>query len=230
MNTASFQFKGSLFSLSILQLRDADLKRFQHDLELKVAGAPKFFYNTPIVIDLSQLESDIKALDLKGVCEILKRYSFLPVGVRGGLKLAELASTAGLAVLGDDKPIRTAKAEPQKKQVTITQPDNLVIEQVVRSGQQIYARDGDLIVIAAVSHGAEILADGNIHIYGSLRGRALAGVNDNSNARIFCDKMEAELVSIAGHYKLSDDIPRHVYGKRCAVRLVNGLLEFELFT
>lgn len=102
-----------------------------------------------------------------------------------------------------------------------------VIHQPVRSGQQVYAPDGDLIVLASVSAGAEILADGNIHVYGTLRGRALAGVKGDTQARIFCHSMAAELVSVAGQYKISEDIDRSVLGKPTQVYLDKDALRFK---
>lgn len=102
-----------------------------------------------------------------------------------------------------------------------------VIHHPIRSGQQVYASDGDLIVMASVSAGAEILADGNIHVYGALRGRALAGVKGNTKARIFCHNLGAELVSIAGQYKISEDITPEYIGKSCQVYLEEDAIRFK---
>jgi septum site-determining protein MinC len=103
-----------------------------------------------------------------------------------------------------------------------------VIVNPVRSGQQVYAKGGDLIVLAAVSAGAEILADGNIHVYGTLRGRALAGVQGDTSARIFCNGLQAELISIAGHYKLQDSIDAPSHTLPVQVYLENDLLSITL--
>ena len=91
--------------------------------------------------------------------------------------------------------------------------NNKLILSPVRSGQQIYAPDGDITVIGSVSHGAELLADGNIHVYGALRGRALAGINNNNQARIFCNSLEADLISIAGQFKISENINQKFWKK-----------------
>lgn len=109
---------------------------------------------------------------------------------------------------------------------TVPQTSKL-IHQPVRSGQQVYAAGGDLIIMASVSAGAEILADGNIHVYGTLRGRALAGVKGNTKARIFCHRMSAELVSIAGQYKISEDIDKHILGQATQVYLDKDQLHFK---
>ena len=131
----------------------------------------------------------------------------IPVAIQGGNPFIDtLAQAQGLAVLNasssQDKPIIERSVEPAHtplaKSKLVTSP--------VRSGQQIVAKGSDLIVTSAVSHGAELLADGSIHIYGALRGRALAGISGDQDARIFCQSLEAELVSIAGFYRLSDAI------------------------
>jgi septum site-determining protein MinC len=92
----------------------------------------------------------------------------------------------------------------------------------VRSGQQVYAENRDLTVLAAVGAGAEVIADGSIHIYGALRGRALAGAQGNEKARIFCREFHAELVAVAGHYKVLDEIPKELHGKPVQVWLDNN--------
>jgi len=109
----------------------------------------------------------------------------------------------------------------------IERQQSKVVHHPIRSGQQVYAADGDLIILASVSAGAEILADGNIHVYGALRGRALAGVKGDTKARIFCHSMQAELVSIAGQYKISEDIDKSVVGKPAQVFLEENKLKFK---
>jgi septum site-determining protein MinC len=97
----------------------------------------------------------------------------------------------------------------------------------VRSGQRVYAAGGDLSIIAAVSSGAELMADGNIHVYGPLRGRALAGMKGNTAARIFCQDLQAELVSVAGHYRVSENIPRELRGVPVQIYLDQKILRIE---
>ncbi|WP_344809067.1 septum site-determining protein MinC [Allohahella marinimesophila] len=115
------------------------------------------------------------------------------------------------------------QAEPAEEAV----PRNMIVTNPVRSGQQIYAKGGDLIVTAAVSAGAELLADGNIHVYGALRGRALAGVKGNQAARIFCHSLEAELVSIAGQYRISEDLQKTEWQKSCQIYLADGKMKIQ---
>ena len=126
----------------------------------------------------------------------------------------------------EEKPEITQE-EVIKKVVQKERQVSKVVHQPIRSGQQVYAQDGDLIVLSSVSAGAEILADGNIHVYGTLRGRALAGVKGDTTARIFCQSLAAELVSIAGQYKISEDIDRSALGKAAQVYLDKDALRFK---
>ncbi|MGH8553382.1 MAG: septum site-determining protein MinC, partial [Methylococcales bacterium] len=103
-----------------------------------------------------------------------------------------------------------------------------LVERPVRSGQRVYAANGDLIVLATVSAGAEIIAEGNIHVYGTLRGRALAGVKGDLNARIFCTDLQAELVSISGQYQISEGIDHSLHGKAAQIYLSGESLFIEM--
>ena len=141
------------------------------------------------------------------ICEIISAYNLIPIGIQGGnTDLIEQAQAKGLPVLNasstHDKEIISNTKEPMATEIMPTK----FITTPVRSGQQVVSKGGDLIVSAAVSAGAELLADGHIHVYGALRGRALAGISGDKTARIFCQSLEAELVSIAGFYRLSDAI------------------------
>jgi len=176
------------------------------------------FEAAPLVIDLRCEElNEQEILSIRKQCISL---GFKPVGIRAE-HFAEKAVLAGL-------PLLTAASQGRSKTITVPKPEVVVekvVEQIeiykppmlldkpVRSGQQVYAKGCDLIVTANVGEGAEVIADGNIHIYGSLRGRALAGAQGDHSARIFCQKLEAELVSIAGSFKLKDSINENVLGK-----------------
>ena len=125
----------------------------------------------------------------------------------------------------EDGPITTVDLTPYPKPPEPTVKPTRVITTPVRGGQQIYAQGGDLVVVSSVSPGAELLADGNIHVYGPMRGRALAGVKGDSKARIFCQQMSAELLSIAGHYKVSEDLRRDpLWGSGVQVSLSGDVL------
>jgi septum site-determining protein MinC len=220
--TPIFEFKGSSFTLPILRLLTPDLEGLARDLAAKVEKAPRFFRNAPVVIDLYELQrAGHTGLPLTELVAILRRHGMIPVGVRGGasehiaeaeiLELAVFANPAGrdqdLAVPEGPADVganggRAAAGAPE----AIPVRGGLLVTQPVRSGQRVYARGGDLTIIATVGAGAEILADGNIHVYGSLRGRALAGVRGDTSCRIFCRDLRAELISIAGHYRVSEDL------------------------
>jgi len=215
----ALEFKSASLTVPVLLLASDDLALIEHQLEEKIAQAPEFFRNSPLLVDLQKLNSQNLAIDVVAVIALLRTHGFLPIGVRGGTETQnEQVLSLGLPVhsLHSTNPAPVAKvaaktlnlpAVEEKPQASQT-VENKLVNQPVRSGQRVYAK-GDLIVTATVSAGAEIMAEGNIHVYGSLRGRALAGVLGNVNSRIFCSDLQAELISIAGIYQLSDDISKH---------------------
>ncbi|MBQ4810516.1 septum site-determining protein MinC [Pseudoalteromonas luteoviolacea] len=226
MSTQSFELKGNLFTLSVLQLLNADLNVVKEQLSEKISQAPKFFKGAPIVINLAEVQEEPLVLtDLKS---ILSDLSLNPVGIcNGSEEHNEKAKSIGMSVLNYTKDVAPAvktqtMTEVVEKQVYVPAQ---IVNGTVRSGQQIYAKDRDLIVIGAVSHGAEVIADGNIHIYGTLRGRAIAGAQGNDNASIFCQKLEAELVSVNGSYWISDSLQGEFWGNPCQITQTNESLE-----
>lgn len=262
----SFRLKGGLFPLTQLELAHYDYSTFAQDLKNKVAEAPAFFQQTPVVLSLEclapsdapELEQSSAALD--AICQLCREHGLIPVALRGGSDvLQQQALDLGMALMPVNRPkARAGRSLPGSEAsqtrhtessfgqavpeqaclplgtstadtgVTASQNNGIkqekasetpaetraepihraskIITTPVRSGQQVYAPGGDLIVMAQVSAGAEILADGNIHVYGPLRGRALAGVKGDSRARVFCHSLEAELISIAGTFKLDEDL------------------------
>ncbi|CAM2905368.1 septum site-determining protein MinC [Legionella worsleiensis] len=203
--TQGFKLKGRLYTLTVLQVTNTNSEIFSHQFAETVVKAPKLFEKTPVVFDLSlvnQLEFDLNVL-----LQIARDYGMIPVAIQGGNPLQDtLAQCNGLAVLNasatQDKSLKEQSAEPLSAGMTKSK----LLTTPVRSGQQVVAKGADLIIASSVSHGAELLSDGNIHVYGALRGRALAGLSGDVEARIFCQSLEAELVSIAGFYRLSDAI------------------------
>jgi len=237
------KLKGSLVPMTVLELSHYDKRQISIDLETKTKQAPGFFENLPVVIDLEKLmeHEQIPFADLIDQC---LGFSIKVVAIRGGqTHHQESAKAAGLGTLPKQKektphnisnvePTEAAIKEVETVEVTKTviqteRQQSKVVHNPIRSGQQVYAADGDLIVLASVSAGAEILADGNIHVYGALRGRALAGVKGDTSARIFCHSLEAELVSIAGQYKISEDIDKSVLRKSTQVYLNDDSLSFK---
>jgi septum site-determining protein MinC len=235
-----FQLKGSLFTLTVLHLLKFDLTALQEQLTQAIKQAPKFFQNMPIVIDLQKLAAGAAQLDFSSLVNCLRAQGLSPLGVRGGNPAQQQAALeANLAVFP------TTKTEPLELAPQITKAEKIsatptpaqtkapvvhttkIITQPVRSGQQIYARNTDLVVLASVSAGAELIADGNIHVYGPLRGRALAGVAGNEEAQIFCQSLEAELVAIAGHYWVNEDIQSKPVKENVHIYLENDRLQIS---
>ena len=219
-----FELKGSLFTLTVLHLFKLDRAAIERHLAEKIKQAPGFFNNTPVVIDLEGMAGPVDGVDFTGLYELLRGHGMVPVGIRnGGSKLQAAARLAGLPVLPESRPVAAARKsespEPTPRSRTVNHP--------IRSGQQVYAAEGDLIVLGAVSAGAEVIADGNIHIYGVLRGRALAGVKGDVEARIFCHSLEAELISIVGRYRISEQIDPTNRGKAMQIYLAEDRLVIE---
>lgn len=237
---ASFRLKGGLYPLTQLDINHYQADQFQRDLANKVAEAPAFFRQTPVVLSFELFDGDPTLLPLKEIRQTCMDYGLLPIAIRGsGTDLAARALVAGMPMLASSRKKSTpddaipAEAKPQEDTGDAAQSQdapaaqNRLITSPIRSGQQVYAAGGDLIVVAPVSAGAEILADGNIHVYGPLRGRALAGVKGNREARIFCHSLEAELVSIAGDFKLDEDLRGALWKKSVQICLSDQTLEIS---
>lgn len=204
-NSQAFKLKGRLYTFTVFQVLSIDEALFKQQCADTVSQAPKLFDKTPIVFDLSLVNQ--LDINLNSLCAIVKEYGMIPVAIQGANSMQEtLAQCQGLAVLHasttQDKPVMRQTNEPIPQDMVKSK----LITSPVRSGQQIVSKGSDLIIASSVSPGAELLSDGSIHIYGALRGRALAGISGDINARIFCQSLEAELVSIAGFYRLSDAI------------------------
>jgi septum site-determining protein MinC len=237
IRSISLEIKSGSITLPILKLLKSNARLVAQQLQDKVRQAPDFFRNAPVVIDLGELPDDAE-IDFRELIDVLHDHHLIPVGARGGsLKLQSAAQDAKLAIFPEQKPEPAAGPAPEPA-ATKTSPNSLrapakppsgskLIEQPVRSGQRIYAPGADLIVLSQVSPGAEVMADGNIHIYGSLRGRALAGVQGNLDARIFCSDLQAELIAIGGHYKVSENLDESVRGKPVQIYLRDNSLIVE---
>ena len=231
----ALEFKSSTFSVPVLVLSSVDLGIIEQQLQEKINLAPEFFRNSPLVLDLQEINKqglDINIAELTGI--ILKAGLF-PVGVRGGnvqqnKQVLELLipvySIHSGGVSAENKKQKTITPVPVPEPKTDTDIDvaeTTLITQPIRSGQRIYAA-GDLVILAQVSAGAEIMSEGNIHVYNTLRGRALAGVRGNTEARIFCFDLQAELISIAGNYKVSEDLDDTVRNKPVQIYLQDQAL------
>jgi len=233
-----FQLKSASVSMTALELYYFDDGEFEDTLRDKISQAPGFFKDIPLIISLEKYEGLSSELDFFKIIGTCRRHNIHVIGVRGGNDdQRRLARGAALALLPggsqrdrevDTAPHGATAANEPAETVTPGTPAEPVpariISQPVRSGQQVYAPEGDLIILAPVQAGAEVLAAGNIHVYGPLRGRALAGIHGAQHARVFCQSLEAELVSIAGHYKISEDLQDNGWKAAVQIQLRDDLL------
>ncbi|MGC2087095.1 MAG: septum site-determining protein MinC [Bradyrhizobium sp.] len=177
------------------------------DLDATLAGSPGFFVGKPVVLDLSAV--DLSPLAITHLIKSIEARSVRVLGLEG-VEPARL-SIGMPPLLSGGRQCVVQEAEPEKP--ALREPNSLLLDVPVRSGQSIVFPDGDVTVLGAVSSGAEIVAGGSIHVYGALRGRAMAGVNGNASARIYCQKIEAELLAIDGYYQTAEQIDATLRGK-----------------
>lgn len=199
------RLSGGVFTLSVLSLESPDAQqlatRLREERQRNPAAAA-LLKNAPVVLDLSAIPGEA-SLALGEILAVLRSAQLLPVGVRNAApEQQQLASEHHLPILRGQERQAEPAATPAAS--AVQQRGTLLIEHPIRSGQRVYARGGDLICLGVVNAGAEVLADGHIHVYAPLRGRALAGVSGDETARIFCSALEAELVSIAGLYRMPE--------------------------
>jgi septum site-determining protein MinC len=230
-----FDLKSTAWTLTSLQLRSPDLDALAQALQQRFGDTPELFDGDPLAIDLSALQAADVDIDFPTLTALLRRHRLWPIAVQSASP-AQLAAAraAGLVEAPEappPAPPRAARspqpAEPEDAPAPVAVPatavPTLVVDRPLRSGQQVYARGGDLVVLAPVSHGAEVIADGHIHVYAPLRGKAIAGARGNGDARIFALAMDPELLSIAGIYRTSETaLPDTVRGKAAQVRLLPG--------
>lgn len=235
-----------------LRIRTLDVAQLTEEMRERVQRAPKLFGRAAVIVDFGGLAKTPDLATARALLEGLGAAGVLPVALAYGTSENDaLAQALGLPLLSKfraqyesleaastspDSPVANVKragiaaeAAPTKAGIakvtaTATSAPGLIQTSPVRSGQQVYAENRDLTVLTAVGAGAEVIADGSIHIYGALRGRALAGAQGNESARIFCREFQAELVAIAGHYKVLEDIPKELRGKAVQIWLDNEQL------
>ncbi|QCI16001.1 septum site-determining protein MinC [Buchnera aphidicola] len=231
MSKTSIELKGSNFTLLVMYLYDHDINLISESIYKKIQECPKFFKNAPVIVNISSL---CNKADWKKIQEIIISYGFFVVGVSGckDKKLKKIIINSGVPVLSESQrknkniidDIFNISQENTKKDIIKKIEKTHIIDLPVRSGQKIYAKHADLIVVNNVSAGAELVADGNIHVYGIVRGRVLAGADGDTTRKIFCTVLFAELVSISGEYWLSDQIPEKFIGKSAQIYLKNKFL------
>lgn len=237
---AAFDLKSTAWTLTALRPQTADVGVLTQALDTRFGASPGLFDNDPVVIDLSALREADAAIDFPTLVQALRRHNLQPIAVQSGSAAqTEAARAAGLV---DAMDAALAGALPQEpalqtlthsielrevikevevlREVPAAAVPTMVVDKPLRSGQRVYARGADLVVLAVVSFGAEVIADGHIHVYAPLRGRAIAGARGNTAARIFSTCMEPQLVSIAGIYRTTETaLPANVQGKPAQVRL-----------
>lgn len=223
-----FELKSASMTLVALVPRTADLAALAGALEERFADAPGLFDNDPVAVDLALLRDAAAPIDFPALVALLREHRMLPVAVKNGSPEQMAAAQASGLCEAVEGVSATVRSEPEivltevvrEVPVPIAAPGSIIIDRPLRSGQQVYARGGDLVVLAVVNNGAEVIADGNIHVYAPLRGRALAGARGNTAARILTMCMEPQLVSIAGIYRTAENpLPADVLGKPAQIRL-----------
>ncbi len=231
MQKKSIELKGSNFTLLVLYLNHYSVDLIKESLYKKIKECPEFFKNAPVIVNVSGL---CNASNWTEIQEIIISHGFSIVGVSGckDNTLKKIIIDSGLPVLSEITKNNeniiynpsTVSSKKTKKVIIEKIEKTHIIDIPIRSGQKIYAKHADLVIINNVSAGAELVADGNIHIYGAVRGRVLAGADGDTTRKIFCTELFAELVSISGEYWLSDQIPSEFIGKSAQIYLKNKFL------
>jgi len=233
---SAFEIRFGQVGLAQMRIRSTDAATVQAQLTARVAAAPALFERAALCLDLSPLDHDVSAAELRAVLESIRRTGLLPVGLAHGTAAVDaLARELDLPVLTQFRAqqsygaavsaVKAASQQPTPAPAPAPVPTPapateeivaipaLMHHRPVRSGQRIYARHRDLVVTSAVGAGAEVMADGCVHVYGTLRGRAMAGVRGEVSARVFCHQFHAELVSVAGVFRVFETIPPDLAGK-----------------
>ncbi len=204
LDETCIQLKASFLNCMVIRVLDTDLDRVKGQILGLVNSAPNLFNGASVIIDLNGLQN-LNELDIVRLKKLLKEFGMSPIGIRShqeGSK--EIAETGSFAIIPSSRDSSIEINSTNKKEESNCATK--IVTTPIRSGMQVYAKEGDLVVTSHVSSGAELFATGNIHVYGALRGRALAGVQGNMHARIFCRSLDAELISIAGYYLTKEDL------------------------
>ena len=245
----SFEIKSTQLPLVALLLKTTQLHQVIADMTQQFgmqSDSPDFFDNDPLVIDFSQAGVYHSLQDIQALVLALKNCRLRPLAFRGASpEVAEAAmamnmfeapqdmlrgKTSAKAKAGTPASVEVIREVVKEVVREVAGPATLVIDKPLRSGQKIYARGSDLVVLAMVNMGAEVVADGNIHVYAPLRGKAMAGASGNTQARIFSLCLEPELISIAGIYRTSENpLSVDIQGKPAQVRLSNDGQDKLLF-
>lgn len=224
MKDLVFDLKGEMSLLNVLLLHSSDIQAIAGALHEKREMAWQLLERSPVIVDCQPVSNQLEDFDFGYLKTLITEVGMIPVGLRNLTETAEEAAiAAGWALL---RPGGSQTRTPPVQNNPVSTPESekpvqrlLMVERPVRSGQQIYCPDGDIVVMQQTSAGSELLAGGSVHVYGALRGRVLAGVQGDTGARIFCQHLEAELVAIAGRYRLLDEIEADLKGQAVMVYL-----------
>jgi septum site-determining protein MinC len=229
-------------SFTMLRLRSTDVALVERQLRVKIAQLPSLFLDAPVLVDLGALGEGASSLALDELVRAMRACKLVPVAAANiPDELRAAVAAAGLGAWrppvtprgraadeseGDGtpepEPAPTAATAPPAPLLRMPHTGPMVVTKPVRGGQVIHARDNDLVVLAPVNPGAQVIADGHLHVYAPLRGRAVAGAGGLPGARIFCQKLEAELVAISGAYVMAEEIPPALRGRPAQVFLEDG--------
>lgn len=229
---AALEFKGRMITVTLLRVLEPTLSVLARDLDRHINDAPELLKGLPTLLDLDSIAHSLDHLDISGLVRLLLERGLTPIGIRAtNSKLIALANKAGLLAITSDGTEAVRRFAESRMQLHTPSPpcksSATLITHPVRSGQQVYAPEGDLIITSSVSAGAEALADGNVHVYGPLRGRVMAGLRGDVNARIFAMHFDPELIAIAGNYRISEFIEEQERGDNMQVYLQDESLKIE---
>jgi septum site-determining protein MinC len=235
-HSLSFEIKSASLPLVSFVVKNADITQVAQDLQTRLGETPDFFDNDPVLVDLQHLDDQAGPLDLPALVQLLRSFRMNPVALRPNNAAHEASAIlAGLFLTTEARTLPQSPATQEAvREVEVVREvvrevassgSAMVVDKPLRSGQHLYAKGRDLVMLAMVNPGAEIMADGHIHVYAPLRGKAIAGAKGDTSARIFTNSLEAELLSIAGVYRTSDaPLPKEVAGKAAQVWLVGDKL------
>ncbi|WP_343126380.1 septum site-determining protein MinC [Buchnera aphidicola] len=234
MSSFEISIKGKNFTISVIYLKDISLNSLEEQLLKIVNKSPKFFKQAPVVLNVSELSYTVNWNYIK---DVILSAGFLIIGVSGckNLDFKNIILNSGIPILSEGTDI--SQSNFYKKSISYSKfPKTIktkfqthIINIPIRSGQKIYIPNGDLIIKNNVNAGAEIISDGNVHIYGIMRGKVLAGANGDITSQIFCSNLFAELISIAGEYWVLEQIPEKYIGKTVSIYLKEQSLIIQCF-
>jgi septum site-determining protein MinC len=223
---APFELKSAAMTLVALILKTTDLRALADALAQQFQDSPQLLDHDPVIVDLAAISASESGPDFEALIQLLRQFHLITVGVRGG-NPSQMAAAKNVGLIDASEYTQPPTPTPASAAPSIVAP-TLFIDRPLRSGQQVYARGGDLVVMGMVSFGAELIADGNIHVYGPLRGKVIAGARGNTQARIFATVMEPSLIAIAGIYRTTESpLAEEVLGKAAQIWLDGESLLIE---